>query len=54
MIKLKNKKLIIIVIIIIGFIQPLAAMDSEETIQWTFLIFGLFGGLALFFMEWNK
>ena len=48
MIKLKNKRLIIIAIVIISFIQPLAAMDSEKTIQWTFLIFGLFGGLALF------
>ena len=54
MIKLKNKRLIIIAIVIISFIQPLAAMDSEETIQWTFLIFGLLGGLALFLYGMEK
>jgi phosphate:Na+ symporter len=52
--KLINKRLIIIAIVIISFIQPLAAMDSEETIQWTFLIFGLFGGLALFLYGMEK
>ena len=48
MIKLKNKKLIIIATVIINFIQPLSAMDSEESVHWMFLIFGLLGGLALF------
>ena len=54
MIKLKNKRSIIIAIVIMSFIQPLAAMDSEETIQWTFLIFGLLGGLALFLYGMEK
>ncbi|MFC1565416.1 Na/Pi cotransporter family protein [Candidatus Neomarinimicrobiota bacterium] len=54
MIKLKTNKLRIIAIVVMSFIQPLAGMDSEETIQWTFLIFGLLGGLALFLYGMEK
>ena len=35
-------------ILLFSLTQPLAAMDSGESIHWTFLIFGLLGGLALF------
>ncbi len=48
MVKLQNRKSLILIVALISLIQPLAAMDSEESIHWMFLIFGLFGGLALF------
>ena len=48
MIKLQNRKSLILIVVLISLIQPLAAMGSEESIHWMFLLFGLFGGLALF------
>jgi phosphate:Na+ symporter len=48
MIKLKRGKRPTLAIVLICLIQPLMAMDSKEPIHWMFLIFGLFGGLALF------
>ena len=48
MIKLKNSKWLTITILLLILIQPLAAMDTKNSINWMFLIFGLFGGLALF------
>ena len=44
----KNKKRLTIAILVMSFIQPLSALDSEESVHWMFLIFGLLGGLALF------
>ena len=44
----KNRKLLVLAILVVSLTQPLAAMDSEESIHWMFLIFGLLGGLALF------
>ena len=48
MIKLNNRKCLVLIIALFSFIHPLKAMDSNGSIQWMFLIFGLFGGLALF------
>ena len=43
-----NRKILAFAILIVSLTQPLAAMESEESIHWMFLIFGLLGGLALF------
>ena len=46
--KLKNRKVLFSIIVLLSLTQPLSAMDSQDSIHWTFLIFGLMGGLALF------
>ena len=46
--KIQKRKSLILIVVLISLIQPLAAMDTKESIHWMFLIFSLFGGLALF------
>jgi phosphate:Na+ symporter len=48
MIRLQNRKWLMLIVVLISLIQPLAAMDSGESIHWAMLVFSLLGGLALF------
>lgn len=48
MIRLQNRKWLMLIVVLISLIQPLAAMDSGGSIHWTMLVFTLLGGLALF------
>jgi phosphate:Na+ symporter len=46
--RLQNRKWLMLIVVLISLIQPLAAMDSGESIHWAMLVFSLLGGLALF------
>ena len=45
---LKNRQLLILIVVLVGIINPLFAAGSSDSIQWAMLVFSLFGGLALF------
>lgn len=47
-INIQNRKWLILIVVLIGFINPLFAAESSGSIQWVMLVFSLFGGLALF------
>ena len=46
--RLLNRKWLMLIVVLISVIQPLSAKDSGNSIHWSFLLFGLLGGLALF------
>ena len=48
MTRLQNRKWLMLLLVLIGLIQPLAAKSASEPIHWAMLVFSLFGGLALF------
>ncbi len=50
----KLRTIVFILLISLFFVTPLFAFDDSESISWSFLIIGLFGGLALFLYGMEK
>ena len=44
----KNKKWLMLIVVLVGIMNPLVGADSDSSIHWAMLIFTLLGGLSLF------
>lgn len=52
--KFEINKGLLLIVLLIGIVDPIFAADSSGKIDWTMLIISLFGGLALFLYGMEK